>query len=441
MAKFQWNGLAESDASPPAEFENIWGGTLSEWQVQTDAQSESGGKVLAFTGSSSVRRALRLSAAGTYEQTNKIDVRGRIYKAGATSQHFFRVFLAGTAGSERSLYGDIAATGSPCRLNQYTGGTYLGIESVGSFPDPGWYRFHYTWDPAAPNRSLLSLWADGDEEPVTPTISNNDTPVSGTGGSLGYGTFADEATKLDWITFGVDEPADDLQPSGAAVSFSGPVPDLAITEGASSSVDLSTYFSGTETPFTYSSVGTGLPAEFSLDTATGILSWTNAVLGATSGVVVRATDQDLATADSNAFDIVVSAAPTEATVTIAATETGSDTALITADTDVSLSIAATETGSDVALIVINVEGQGVINLTEPLKNNTGTPLDLQTGISVAVLDATDLSMIGVQTGLTTDASGILDEISVTGMVQGSSYILLIKFPDGAIGATAAVVAA
>ena len=48
-----------------------------------------------------------------------------------------------------------------------------------------------------------------------------------------------------------------------------------------------------------------------------------------------------------------------------------------------------------------------INVTEPLKNNTGTVLASQSGVRVAVLQAADLVSVYEVTGLTTNASGIV----------------------------------
>ncbi|MCO6442834.1 MAG: hypothetical protein J5J04_02005, partial [Anaerolineae bacterium] len=52
-----------------------------------------------------------------------------------------------------------------------------------------------------------------------------------------------------------------------------------------------------------------------------------------------------------------------------------------------------------------------INVTDPLKNNTGTVLASQSGVRVAVLQAADLVSVFETSGLTTNASGILATIS------------------------------
>jgi hypothetical protein len=58
-------------------------------------------------------------------------------------------------------------------------------------------------------------------------------------------------------------------------------------------------------PFTYSVQSGTLPAGLSLDSSTGIISGTPSATGVASGIVIRATDDDGATADLAAFTITV----------------------------------------------------------------------------------------------------------------------------------------
>lgn len=102
------------------------------------------------------------------------------------------------------------------------------------------------------------------------------------------------------------------QGNGTDATFEGPsignlsyVIDVAITP-----VDFSTRFSGTG--LTFAAVGT-LPTGLSLSSA-GVLSGTPTVEQVASGIVIRATDASLGTADSNSFnitiaDVVLSATP------------------------------------------------------------------------------------------------------------------------------------
>lgn len=102
------------------------------------------------------------------------------------------------------------------------------------------------------------------------------------------------------------------QGDGETATFEGPsignlsyVIDVAITP-----IDFSTRFSGTG--LTFAAVG-ALPTGLSLDAA-GVLSGTPTVEEIATGVVIRATDAALGTADSNSFnitiaDVVLSATP------------------------------------------------------------------------------------------------------------------------------------
>lgn len=106
-------------------------------------------------------------------------------------------------------------------------------------------------------------------------------------------------------TFALLEPA-----AAASVSFSGTVGNQTATAGTAFNLNLSSFFAGSLTPFTYSLVagdltGTGL----SLNTSTGVISGTPTASATLTGLQVRATDTDSNTAQTNTFSITVSAAP------------------------------------------------------------------------------------------------------------------------------------
>lgn len=205
-----------------------------------------------------------------------------------------------------------------------------------------------------------------------------------------YARLADDGFNLTDLSTDPSEIFD--LAGGTAISFSGTVPTQNLTQdSAMSSLDLSTYFSGTETPFSYA-VQTGtLPAGLSLNASTGVISGTPTAAG-TASIVVRATDDATDTADTNSFDIVVASAV--ATVTV----------------------------------------------TDPLKNNTGTVLASETGVKAAVLDATTLESVYEVTGLTTNGSGVLEAISNAALTASTSYHVAIKLSDGSVGITGPITA-
>jgi hypothetical protein len=93
------------------------------------------------------------------------------------------------------------------------------------------------------------------------------------------------------------------------IDFTGTIPTLTGAQGSAFSEDLSTYFAGSETPFTYTLLSGALPAGLSLDGSTGIISGTPTVGGTHAGLVIRGTDDAANTDDSNSFQISLSSSP------------------------------------------------------------------------------------------------------------------------------------
>lgn len=94
------------------------------------------------------------------------------------------------------------------------------------------------------------------------------------------------------------------------ISFTGTIPTLTGAQGSAFSQNLSTYFSGSLTPFSYALQAGTLPPGLSLNASTGVISGTPTAGGTYPGLVVRGTDTGANTADSNAFTISLSSVPT-----------------------------------------------------------------------------------------------------------------------------------
>lgn len=93
------------------------------------------------------------------------------------------------------------------------------------------------------------------------------------------------------------------------VYWTADIADQTATVGAAFSLDVSSLVGGTETPFTYSAIGSSAPPGLSWSGA--VLSGTPTAAGAYSGQQRRVTDDAANTDDSNAFSIAVyPAAPT-----------------------------------------------------------------------------------------------------------------------------------
>lgn len=90
------------------------------------------------------------------------------------------------------------------------------------------------------------------------------------------------------------------------IAFSGTIANQEGNVGSVFSLDVSSFFTGNQTPFSYSvQVGT-LPAGLTLSGS--VISGTPTTVETQSGIVLRGTDAALNTADSNAFSINIAAA-------------------------------------------------------------------------------------------------------------------------------------
>lgn len=341
-----------------------------------------------------------------------------------------------------------------------------------------------TWFPADPTNPTA-------DEPAGWQRTATDATVSGAGwvGLFRFDHGNHEILKVAFATGG--DTATFSAPSSTPVAFSGSVSNQIGTEGAAFSINLSTYFSGTETPFAYSVQSGTLPAGLSLNSSTGVISGTPTTAGVSSGIVIRATDATPDTADTNAFSITIDEAgapadtdPPELTGVVTFTSitqtsytanwpAGLDNVAVTgyeyqigstagawtdAGNNLSAAITGRTAGTTETVYVRTYDAAGLrstpaisgevtllaavagITVTEPLKNNTGTLLASQSGVRVAVLQAADLVSIYETSGLTTNGSGILATISNAAITAGQQYHVSIKLADGGVGITGPITA-
>ena len=137
-----------------------------------------------------------------------------------------------------------------------------------------------------------------------------------------------------------------VKPTGGGstpIAFAGTIPTLNGTEGSAFSEDVSSYFSGSETPFAYTVQSGTLPTGLSLSSSTGVISGTPTTAGTSSGIVIRGTDATPYTADSNSFSIVIAAAPAGPTI-----DTQPSNQTVTAPATATFTVAATTSGGALA---------------------------------------------------------------------------------------------
>lgn len=272
-------------------------------------------------------------------------------------------------------------------------------------------------------------------------------------------------------------------PAVDPVTFTGPVSNQTALMNQAFSLDLTSYFSGTETPFTYSQLTGTLPAGLSLSSG-GVISGTPTALGTSTDISVRATDTELNTADTNTFSITVNefnpnnpptfVGPNIADISVTQSETltsinvatrfsDSDaltyspigswptgitvssaglingSTLVAAGTYSNLKVRATDTAaqtvdSNLFSIIVSEQTTGLDGTitTEPLKNNTGTVLASLSGITAHVYTKLEGTKVVTIIGLMTDASGVLS-ISDESIVAGTEYRVVIVLADGGEG--------
>jgi len=246
------------------------------------------------------------------------------------------------------------------------------------------------------------------------------------------------------------------------VSFSGPVDNQTATAGVSGSLDLTSYFSGNQTPFTYTLVGGSL-AGTGLSLTNGVISGSPTASGTIAGLQVRATDSAGNTAQTNTFSITVSAAAQvpQGTFSVGSITVGQNTASVpytynagdatsiqyringtgtaftataspqaitglTAGTQYSIQFRAVNavgpqsTWSTAVSFTTSAAGAPATIVSEPLRNLAGVLLANKPLNYVAAFNKDTRALVAQKTGLTTDANGRFT-FSDVALTAGTDY--------------------
>lgn len=358
------------------------GATASTSTIVADGGA-TGGKLLRFqteSDASSVR-GLSWDAVDADKDRDDVEVVMRFrYASGinTTSAYVFARGLGTTTYNTNSWYGATTGISSGNRVltKRVTGSSTTLDTQTGTAIDDG----RWAWMRLRCSGTSISAkhWLDSEPEPETWGVTVTDSSISSTGWvGVGVG-ITSGVSAIDVDIFGVGTNGDAAPTSAGAtsVSFSGTIPTQNATEGTPFSVDLSGYFSGTETPFVYSVQSGTLPTGLTLNSSTGVISGTPTTAGTTSGIVIRATDGNLDTADSNSFSIDVAAADTTAPTLTSptGTATGQTTASGTVDTDEAngtLYYLATTNSTESAATVKGGSSQAVTTTGEQSVGVTG----------------------------------------------------------------------
>ena len=418
-----------------------------------------------------------------------------------------RLTLAGTAGTKNMLLvpAALAADGTLVGRANNAGGTSTATPAVaGSILSQGALSLATGFDMSVGAK----VWKNGVLGVTAPTFETGPElgNIASAGGRNTQGVFAAEFV---WIAIFdrilTDTEVADLHgsldasntfalvDSGASstpVAFSSSVSNQTGTEGTAFSLDLSTYFSGTETPFAYSVQSGTLPAGLSLNASTGVISGTPTTAGVSSGIVIRVTDAESNTADTNAFSITINVAGDVEPPTLTGSVTftsitqtsytaqwpaGLDNVAITgyeyqigstagAWTDAGNNLSAAITGrtagttetvyvraydaaglrstpaisGSVTLLSASTDGTITVgSALYPIKYSSASVLN-ESGLRATVLDATTLAQVLNTSGVVC-TNGVIT-ITDAALVIGNTYHLAVKTANGWLGVSDGVTA-
>ena len=316
MAKY-WFAWSDETVDTTPSGTTVQFGSGATYTIKSSVDTEApSGKVLRIVTSSQTRRMLALDALSSDPDRATVKIAiltkypsetipdafslGGMVRGGGASGNETGV----TTGFEKNngyktLRGVAYSSGSSTFIS-------LGTDNYINYIAGNWYWIVGEFDGTSVSASVRSA-----ADPETILESLTATTAVTAAGEIGIFTFSSGLT-WDVGAISVATGTDDIfftDPGSTTtpVSFSGPVTTLHGQVSIAFSADVSGYFSGTETPFTYSLLSGTLPAGLSLNTTTGVISGTPTAEGTATGLVIRATDQVANTSDSNSFEVSIAA--------------------------------------------------------------------------------------------------------------------------------------
>lgn len=330
-----------------------------------------------------------------------------------------------------TLLGSSAALGQQGQLSKSMSGISVSADDAllvfAGFGETAWRLFGAATDPATEGSAAGVV--DTTTQPTAGVwIERRDATTT-----LGHDTglaLADavKATAGDTGDLYVTASSNNAQPMIAAafavvgstpVSFSGSVANQTGTEGTAFSLDLSTYFSGSETPFAYSVQAGTLPAGLSLNSSTGVISGTPTTAGVSSGIVIRATDATPDTADTNGFSITINAANTSPSFTGPSIDNISGTEGV-ALTPLDVSARFFDAESSLTFSAVGTWPAGVTVSSAGVISGTPTTAGTYASLQVRATDAGSLTADSNAFTITVAAPGDAENPTLTGSVTFAS---------------------
>lgn len=323
MAKYgiNFSGYADNAALVGDGFTRLWNTNAVTFIASEETYAEDGANVAKVTSiTTQNRKAFRWDEPGNI-QYGQAFFRWR-FGAGAGNQQGPAIRISGTTGNENGIYTFCSQADSLLNVSLYNGGSAVNPNEPLSFEFAldEWLNtlFDYTDD----ENDIVDvyIWRGHpvNDQPEEPTFSFESVLTSA--GGIGFQLFGTTfRPAFDFI--GASDNGDpvprsmaDLAPPANEIEFSGTIPTLNGEVGTPFSVDLSGYFSGELTPFAYSlQTGSLAGSGLSLNSSTGVISGEAPVEGSYTGLVIRGTDDESNTADSNSFDIIIAEEPAPTT--------------------------------------------------------------------------------------------------------------------------------